>query len=75
MTFKLTKNNHFHADIVLTLLFWEVSGFSDQSGDKNDGECDGHHTAPEWGQAEKLATLSFSAFLVVCDQDKKPHVG
>ena len=33
------------------------------------------HTAPEWCQPDKLATLSFSAFLVICDQDKKPHVG
>ena len=33
------------------------------------------HTAPEGCQPAKLATLSFSAFLVVCDQDKKPHVG
>ena len=33
------------------------------------------HTAPEWCQPDKLATLSFSAFLVVCDQDKRPYVG
>ena len=33
------------------------------------------HTAPEWCQPVKLATLSFSAFLVVCDQDKTIHVG
>ena len=33
------------------------------------------HTAPEWCQPDRLVTLSFSAFLVVCDQDKKPHVG
>ena len=33
------------------------------------------HTVPEGGQPDKLATLSFSAFLVVCDQDRKPHVG
>ena len=32
------------------------------------------HTAPEWCQPDRLGTLSFSAFLVVCDQDKKPHV-
>ena len=35
----------------------------------------GGHTAPEWCQPDKLTTLSFSAFLVVCDQDRKPHVG
>ena len=33
------------------------------------------HTAPDWCQPDKFATLSFSAFLVVCDRDKKPHVG
>ena len=33
------------------------------------------HTAPEWCQPEKFATLSFSAFLVICDQDKKLQVG
>ena len=33
------------------------------------------HTAPEWCQPEKSATLSFSAFLVICDQDKKLQVG
>ena len=33
------------------------------------------HTAPERCQPDKLATLSFSAFLVVCDQDKKLQVG
>ena len=32
------------------------------------------HTAPEWCQPDRLGTLSFSAFLVVCDQDKKPYV-
>ena len=35
---------------------------------------DRRHTAPEWCQPDKLVTLSFSAFLVVCDQDKKPHI-
>ena len=35
----------------------------------------GMHTAPEWCQPEKSATLSFSAFLVICDQDKKLQVG
>ena len=34
-----------------------------------------HHTAPERCQPEKFATLSFSAFLVVCDQDKKLQIG
>ena len=34
-----------------------------------------YHTAPEWCQPDKLATLGFSAFLGVCDQDRKPHVG
>ena len=34
-----------------------------------------YHTAPEWCQPEKSATLSFSAFLVICDQDKKLQVG
>jgi len=33
------------------------------------------HTAAEWCQPEELATLSFSAFLVVCDQEKKANVG
>ena len=33
------------------------------------------HTAPERCQPDKFATLSFSAFLVVCDQDKKLQVG
>ena len=33
------------------------------------------HTAPERCQPEKFATLSFSAFLVVCDQDKKLQIG
>ena len=33
------------------------------------------HTAPERRQPDKFATLSFSAFLVVCDQDKKLQVG
>ena len=33
------------------------------------------HTAPERCQPEKFATPSFSAFLVVCDQDKKLQVG
>ena len=33
------------------------------------------HTAPERCQPEKFATLSFSAILVVCDQDKKLQVG
>jgi len=33
------------------------------------------HTAPEWCQPAKFATLSFSAFLVICDQDKSVHVG
>ena len=32
------------------------------------------HTAPEWCQPNKLATLSYSAFLVISDQDKEPHV-
>ena len=35
----------------------------------------GGHTAPERCQPEKFATPSFSAFLVVCDQDKKLQVG
>ena len=35
----------------------------------------GTHTAPERCQPEKFATPSFSAFLVVCDQDKKLQVG
>ena len=33
------------------------------------------HTAPERCQPEKFATLTFSAFLVVCDQDKKLQIG
>ena len=33
------------------------------------------HTVPERCQPEKFATPSFSAFLVVCDQDKKLQVG
>ena len=32
------------------------------------------HTAPEWCQPEMFATLSFSAVLFVCDQDKNLHV-
>ena len=39
------------------------------------GRCCAIHTAPEWCQPEKSAILSFSAFLVICDQDKKLHVG
>ena len=33
------------------------------------------HTAPECCQPEMFATLSFSAVLIVCDQDKNLHVG
>ena len=33
------------------------------------------HTAPERRQPKKFATLSFSAFLVDCDQEKKLQVG
>jgi len=32
------------------------------------------HTAPDWCQPDKFGTLSFLAFLVVCDRDKMPHV-
>ena len=35
----------------------------------------GGHTAPEWCQPVRFATLSFSAFLVVCDQDKSVQTG
>ena len=44
-------------------------------GDEIDQISPPPHTAPEWCQPEKFATLSFSAFLVVCDQDKKLQVG
>ena len=29
-------------------------------------------TTPEWCQPDKVAKFEFSAFLVVCDQDKTP---
>ena len=33
------------------------------------------HTAPEWCQPDKLATLSFSAFLVVFDPGRSALLG
>ena len=60
----------------------EEGGGKGDCSQKNGREVGGHHlacdlphTAPERCQPEKFATLSFSAFLVVCDQDKKLQVG